>query len=433
MSATTWVRVPLANATIGPESWQNATIRNIKSSHKIVRKSDQSLGLGRLLDELPLLRDEVAQMSNEKCHMYTRQTRKVALVLRKSITSTNEAIKKLIRVKEKLDVELENTRKDILNNNSNVMIRSLRPKREKIHDGADDLLKNEKIVLKSIKGNLEELLGSARIQLQANTKARNRLGENAQERGRVLDLVSKALSFMKTQPGRRPYTSPDVYRYPNRISKDDVSIDEMNPDPLGPLTPEVAESLNEAKLARQNTTTLIKNIHAGIEKARTETSMIRHSVNNALNRKLAETVALKQNLQVAKGNTRMAIHRSQRHKEMTEKALGYVLGPVSYEDVSTRERLDRPIVRTYQRHPGKELPEAKHLIEASANLDEAIKASGQNLAYLHLSKLRLKEDIRDKNVASQIDSAIVRLRRRRGDYRWVMEGVNHERRQPKTR
>ena len=50
---------------------------------------------------------------------------------------------------------------------------------------------------------------------------------------------------------------------------------------------------------------------------------------------------------------------------MTERARGYVLGPESYEDVTTRERLDRPLIRVYQRHPGTELPEAQHLIAVS--------------------------------------------------------------------
>jgi len=49
---------------------------------------------------------------------------------------------------------------------------------------------------------------------------------------------------------------------------------------------------------------------------------------------------------------------------------------------------------------------------------------------LHLAKLRMQQDIKDKKAASGIDSAIMRLRRRRSNYRWVMEGANHERRQP---
>lgn len=74
---------------------------------------------------------------------------------------------------------------------------------------------------------------------------------------------------------------------------------------------------------------------------------------------------LQQNLEAAKTSTRDAINRSLRHKNMTSLAKGYLIGPTSYRWVQTKERLDRPLVRVYQGHLGKEVPESRHLIKVN--------------------------------------------------------------------
>ena len=38
-------------------------------------------------------------------------------------------------------------------------------------------------------------------------------------------------------------------------------------------------------------------------------------------------------------------------------------GPVSTSYLTTREKLDRPLVRVFQRHPGTDLPEASHFAQ----------------------------------------------------------------------
>ena len=51
---------------------------------------------------------------------------------------------------------------------------------------------------------------------------------------------------------------------------------------------------------------------------------------------------------------------------------------------------------------------------------DSLHNTSRNIGALKLAQLKLKEDIRDKKAALDVDGAIVRLRRRKGNHRWVM-------------
>ena len=55
------------------------------------------------------------------------------------------------------------------------------------------------------------------------------------------------------------------------------------------------------------------------------------NVNEGLMQKVAETVTLEQKLDLARGKNRKAVHKLERHKNLTETAKGYVDGPESQE------------------------------------------------------------------------------------------------------
>ena len=38
-------------------------------------------------------------------------------------------------------------------------------------------------------------------------------------------------------------------------------------------------------------------------------------------------------------------------------------GPLSSSDLGNRERLDRPVIKMFQRHPGTNLPEAQEIVK----------------------------------------------------------------------
>ena len=47
----------------------------------------------------------------------------------------------------------------------------------------------------------------------------------------------------------------------------------------------------------------------------------------------------------------------------------------------------------------------------------------RNMALLKLAGKRLHHDIKGKRSASEIDSSVVRLRRKKADHRWVLKGT----------
>ncbi|CAH1787141.1 unnamed protein product [Owenia fusiformis] len=393
-------------ATIGPQSWRNNTVKGIKLSQNVVQRSDKSCEIGKALDPLPHLRDTLAQLSNDEARRYFREVRAVVTKLRESLLETNEEIKSLTRGKEALEKALEHKRKDLMLNRESTDIRMSRPAREKDRDGADDLLGAERQHLLNLKRQLEAQLKLVQQQLQVLDGARRRLAGTVQERSRVLDLICHAISSVNNFP-IHSQTGSGRYGLPPA-------------DPLGSFTPEAEQALQQADDARGRSNHLRYELRDSIDRTNRLQKSAAKSVNDGMTGKIAETIGLKQHLQVTAGENRHAIHRSQRWYDATDRARGYSLGPELYSDLVSKERLDRPIIRVLQRHPGTQLPEAQGIINGGNGLLESLTSTSRNIGLLKLSKLNIEKDILDKNKASEIDSQIVRLRRRRGNHRWAM-------------
>jgi hypothetical protein len=63
----------------------------------------------------------------------------------------------------------------------------------------------------------------------------------------------------------------------------------------------------------------------------------------------------------------LAKNRAQRWHDLTMIAQRFNAGPLSSSYLKTAEHFDRPVIRTFQRHPGNQLPEAQMTAKVCEN------------------------------------------------------------------
>ncbi|CAI8026580.1 Coiled-coil domain-containing protein 105 [Geodia barretti] len=460
---------------VSPDTWKGASAHNMKLSQAIIARCDQGMRISRRTDPLPLLRDACIRESNDRIHAYVRATRAVVVQLRQKLVATNEEIKALTRGKEALERSLEHTRKDLALSRQSVELRGLRPSREKEPDAADLCLLEEQAHLLSSKRSLEVQLSKAQQQLQVLSLTRARLAAVLQERSRVTDLLCHSMSstvavshfsssssqifdrqrkvgFLPQSlvPGNerlqrsksaqgsygvqrsKSHSAPaplhlSVIREETEGHRGSLGPKEFEEkqtylDPYETFSPESRDSVQLASEAILKSQEIRRELRAAVDNKKLLQVSAHNTVNEGLTRKLAETITITQHLQVNAGQTSLAVHRARRCLETQEKGHGYLLGPESIANLTTRERLDRPLVKVYQRHPSTELPEAAHFAQASAAYTESLQATRKNVMLLRLAQKGLQADIRDKKTAAEVDSGIVRLRRQKASHRWVLDG-----------
>ncbi|CAG5135213.1 unnamed protein product [Candidula unifasciata] len=372
--------------TIGPGTWRNRSLREIQLNQTVVKNSDRNCDIGRSLDIVPQIRDVLASLSNEEIKKYMREVRVVVAKLRESLLETNEEIKSLIRAKEALERTLEHTRKDIQLNKDSKFVRVTRPPVEKY---------------------LECI--------------RKRTFTSLQERSRVLDLLCHSLSSVLRPEKDTLVVKPNRCQIEGRTSMVDPGrLGIERTDPLGPYTFEVDSLLSDATEARKDSAHLRRDARCSIDRIDKLKQAAQKSVNEGLVQKVAETVTLKQHINLGIGENRHALNRAQRWYDSTERALGYTLGPVCYSDLTIREHLDRPFVRVYQRHPGTQLPEAQEVIKCGNNLFQSLSATSRNIGMLRIAQKKLSDDKRSKSAAADVDSSVVRMRRSKANHRWCL-------------
>ncbi|CAB1333456.1 unnamed protein product, partial [Coregonus sp. 'balchen'] len=347
--------VPLASVTIGPQSWRDDTMLSIQRAEHLVRQTHA----GRS--------GSISRARNCSAAAFT--PRRTDTIEVDGGGDTHDAL-----CKHKLRPQTTGTMQcaEASVGVAGEYMRGVREVEGEIRRKAVRVAQ-ECIKLERERGLLERMLRSLRCEMLINKKSvegrtmrpattettlgqcSRQLLDCASERARVLELLPHTRSGSLSAGGQ------------GTPSQGLIKL----PEPIGPFTPE--------------------NIRQMIGNAITRQKAAHRTVNEALVKKIAETVTLKQNLTIMSAAARQAIFRKQRQLNCIRHSHDRALGPEYSGDILSREKLNRPIVKVYHRHPGTELPEAAHLILGTC--------------------LQLVDNLHGKRVAEQVDSAVVRLRR----------------------
>ncbi|XP_074540269.1 tektin-like protein 1 [Halichoeres trimaculatus] len=444
--------VPLSSVTIGPRSWRDGTVRSIRRAERVVRQtragqsrtwsasacltpehSDSTAGTtgdkitkeesrdcvcktalsrpqttgsafpggsqGTFVAPFPptSLREQCAGVSVAVAGDYMRRVREVEGQLRRQAGEVREEGIKLERERGHLERMLRSLRIHLNINRRSSEGRTRRPSTaETERDGADYLLLCERRELAQLKQDLEGALRNTLTQLQALGQSSRKLLSCASERARVLELLPRSASAGRHRSSAETFTKTD---------------------PIGSFTPECKEALDESTLTLNQSQLLRGNIRQMLTSAISRQKAAHCTANDGLVKKIAETVSLQQNLTVMSAATRQAMFRKQREINCIRHSHGRLQGPEYSGDILSREKLDRPLVQVYQRHPGTQLPEAAHLIQGSAALRQCLTSSERELVRLQRACLQLLDDRHGKSAAAQVDAAVTRMRRQQVDRR----------------
>lgn len=121
----------------------------------------------------------------------------------------------------------------------------------------------------------------------------------------------------------------------------------------------------------------------------------------------------------------MALNRAVRWQELNDAALKYSLGPEKATNLKTYELLDRPIIKTYQKHPGNQVPEAQEIVKGSEKLAKSLEITQNQIKSIKIIGKKLNANIKDKEAEMSIDNSLLRRRKELADHRWVPPSLKY--------
>lgn len=432
-----------SNTKANEKMYQNQVWNDIKVNNRIIDSSDRNIFHGKTEDPLTNFRDILRNLSNKDAFKYMRQCRLIIGKLKKCWSDVNEEVKSLNKNKEYLESAIDHIRKDIIINQEIIDGRIHKANREPDHDSVDDALQVEKKNLLALKKSLEIILKPIQEHTFKLDDTRERVFKICKERSAVTDLICQCLtqsirSFDKAvathnknsvknnsslSRSHQNFVSPKMQeRSKTEFGGDHTESSNQSIFQVGPLSSFTQESIEIIKIAasqidyskdlRSKSTALVKDC---LEYSKKNTKV----VDEVFQKKIAETLALSQNLGVSIGQNSLAQNRGERWSELTSVALGYSLGPEKSSNLETYETMTRPIMKNYQKHPGNQVSEIAQNIQGTKLLSKSLVSTEKQIKTLKIIGQRMDNNMKDKEVQFKLDNALLRRRRELNNHQWT--------------
>jgi len=150
---------------------------------------------------------------------------------------------------------------------------------------------------------------------------------------------------------------------------------------------------------------------------------IHNSINQTLRQKTVETRDIKAKLTIQMGQNRLALQRADRAVHLAKKSHGVLSGPEMSGDLTHRERANRNIVKSFERHYPSSVSkyETDQVDAAKKSLKKSIHRTSDNIKILLAAQEKLKKQLKDKTYSEQNEQSVARFRRSKADHRWVID------------
>ncbi|CAF4734025.1 unnamed protein product [Rotaria socialis] len=423
----------LGRSLLSNDNWRQETMVDIRINAKAIEQSDQNILFGRGIDPLPHVREMLTELSNTEALLYARQCRVVVAKLRLCWGDINEEIKSLLKHKEYTEAAIDHIRKDLIINNESVKIRK-KPKREakldEVRKRVTKVGKERSVVTELICQCLTHASRTfelTRFQKLDNAQTRRASIANPPAR------PTSALGFRpprstRTNPLSTTMTSSNSNLNNTNVTAESTLLDENGLPLVGhllPFTPDVIQVFQEAAKLIEESGEIKKQAMNQIKDAFNDAKAYSLTVNQSVAQKLADIITLAQHLTISLGENSIAQHRAQRWFDLTMSAQRCNAGPLSSSSFKIFERLDRPIIRTFQKHPGNQVPEAQITAKVTTDLQQSAEETRKQLKALKIVGQRLQANLIDKEVALEVDAHLLRRRRERSNHKWGVTKYVH--------